>query len=81
MDNVTRRVLAAGAALAVLGLATGAAAQQPVKIGVIYPLSGNSASAAPPAKTRRVTLSICNLPVACFLGQNTGTPEDDQQTR
>ena len=27
------------------GLATGAAAQQPVKIGVIYPLSGNSASA------------------------------------
>ena len=45
MDNVTRRVFAAGAALAVLGLATGAAAQQPVKIGVIYPLSGNSASA------------------------------------
>ena len=28
-----------------LGLATGAARQQPVKIGVIYPLSGNSASA------------------------------------
>jgi branched-chain amino acid transport system substrate-binding protein len=45
MDNVTRRVFAAGAALAALGLATGAAAQQPVKIGVIYPLSGNSASA------------------------------------
>src|SRR5687767_8284517 len=45
MDNVTRRVFAAGAALAVLGVATGAAAQQPVKIGVIYPLSGNSASA------------------------------------
>jgi branched-chain amino acid transport system substrate-binding protein len=45
MDNVTRRVFAAGAALAVVGLATGAAAQQPVKIGVIYPLSGNSASA------------------------------------
>jgi branched-chain amino acid transport system substrate-binding protein len=45
MDNVTRRVFAGGAALAVLGLAMGAAAQQPVKIGVIYPLSGNSASA------------------------------------
>ena len=45
MDNATRRVFAAGAALAVLGLAMGAAAQQPVKIGVIYPLSGNSASA------------------------------------
>jgi branched-chain amino acid transport system substrate-binding protein len=45
MDNVTRRVFAAGAALAVLGLAMGAAAQQPVKIGAIYPLSGNSASA------------------------------------
>ena len=45
MDNVTRRVFAAGAALAVLGLATGAAAQQTVKIGVIYPLSGNAASA------------------------------------
>ena len=45
MDNMTRRVFAAGAALAVLGVATGAAAQQPVKIGVIYPLSGNSASA------------------------------------
>ncbi len=45
MNNVTRRVFAGGAALAVLGLAMGAAAQQPVKIGVIYPLSGNSASA------------------------------------
>jgi branched-chain amino acid transport system substrate-binding protein len=45
MDNVTRRFFAGGAALAVLGLAMGAAAQQPVKIGVIYPLSGNSASA------------------------------------
>ena len=45
MDNMTRRVFAGGAALAVLGLAMGAAAQQPVKIGVIYPLSGNSASA------------------------------------
>jgi branched-chain amino acid transport system substrate-binding protein len=45
MDNVTRRVFAGGAALVVLGLAMGAAAQQPVKIGAIYPLSGNSASA------------------------------------
>ena len=45
MDNITRRVFAGGAALAALGLAMGAAAQQPVKIGIIYPLSGNSASA------------------------------------
>jgi branched-chain amino acid transport system substrate-binding protein len=45
MDNVTRRIFAGGAAFAVLGLAMGAAAQQPVKIGAIYPLSGNSASA------------------------------------
>ena len=45
MDNVTRRVFAGAAALAALGVVTGAAAQQPVKIGVIYPLSGNSASA------------------------------------
>jgi branched-chain amino acid transport system substrate-binding protein len=37
--------MAAGAALFILGLAGGAAAQQPVKIGVIYPLSGNSANA------------------------------------
>ena len=33
MDNVTRRIFAGGAALAVLGLAMAAAAQQPVKIG------------------------------------------------
>ena len=45
MDKVTRRVFATGAALAALCAAMGAAAQQPVKIGVIYPLSGNSASA------------------------------------
>ena len=45
MDNLTRRIFAGGTALAVLGIAMGAAAQQPVKIGVIYPLSGNSASA------------------------------------
>ena len=34
-----------GAAVVAMGLAFGAAAQQTVKIGVIYPLSGNSASA------------------------------------
>jgi branched-chain amino acid transport system substrate-binding protein len=45
MNKATRRAFAAGSALVVLGLAAGAAAQQPVKIGVIYPLSGNSASA------------------------------------
>ena len=45
MSKATRRTIAAGAALFILGLAGGAAAQQPVKIGVIYPLSGNSASA------------------------------------
>jgi len=45
MLKTTRRTLVAGAALVALGLATEAAAQEPVKIGVIYPLSGNSASA------------------------------------
>jgi branched-chain amino acid transport system substrate-binding protein len=45
MTNAMRRTMAAGAALFILGLAGGAAAQQPVKIGVIYPLSGNSANA------------------------------------
>ncbi|MDP1753421.1 MAG: ABC transporter substrate-binding protein [Reyranella sp.] len=45
MTNATRRTVAAGAALFVFGLAGGAAAQAPVKIGVIYPLSGNSANA------------------------------------
>jgi branched-chain amino acid transport system substrate-binding protein len=46
MDKATRRGFSAGAALTVLGLAKGASAQAaPVKIGVIYPLSGNSASA------------------------------------
>jgi branched-chain amino acid transport system substrate-binding protein len=42
----TRRTIVAGAAAAALGIATEAAAQDAaVKIGVIYPLSGNSASA------------------------------------
>lgn len=46
MSKTTRRAIAAGAAaLVALGWAANAAAQQPVKIGVIYPLSGNSASA------------------------------------
>ena len=45
MSRATRRSIAAGAAVFALGLATGAGAQQPVKLGVIYPLSGNSASA------------------------------------
>jgi len=45
MTNATRRTMAAGAALFTLGIAVAAAAQQPVKIGVIYPLSGNSANA------------------------------------
>jgi branched-chain amino acid transport system substrate-binding protein len=45
MLRTTRRTIVAGAALAVLGLASEAAAQDAVKIGVIYPLSGNSASA------------------------------------
>ncbi len=45
MTTATRRALTAGAALLMLGLTGGAFAQQPVKIGVIYPLSGNSASA------------------------------------
>jgi len=45
MVKTTRRTLAAGAALVVLGLAANAVAQQAVKIGVIYPLSGNAASA------------------------------------
>ena len=46
MNKATRRGFSAGAALTMLGLGKGASAQPaPVKIGVIYPLSGNSASA------------------------------------
>jgi branched-chain amino acid transport system substrate-binding protein len=44
MVKVSRR-LAAGAALLALGVAGNAFAQAPVKIGVVYPLSGNAASA------------------------------------
>ena len=45
MGKVTRRVTAAGAALVALGMVGTAAAQDAAKIGVIYPLSGNSATA------------------------------------
>ena len=46
MLTTTRRTIVTGAAAAALGMATEAAAQDAaVKIGVIYPLSGNSASA------------------------------------
>ena len=45
MAKVTRRGLAAGTAALTLAMAGSALAQQPVKIGVIYPLSGNSATA------------------------------------
>jgi branched-chain amino acid transport system substrate-binding protein len=45
MVKVTRRTAAAGAALLAFGFAGSAFAQAPVKIGVIYPLSGNAASA------------------------------------
>jgi branched-chain amino acid transport system substrate-binding protein len=45
MVKTTRRMTAATAALLALGLAGHAFAQAPVKIGVIYPLSGNSATA------------------------------------
>ena len=40
MHKTSRRIIAAGAALAVLGLATAAGAQDTVKIGAVYPLSG-----------------------------------------
>jgi len=43
--KATRDVLALGAAAIALSFTTGASAQQSVKIGAIYPLSGNSASA------------------------------------
>ncbi|MBS0541256.1 MAG: ABC transporter substrate-binding protein [Proteobacteria bacterium] len=43
--KATRNALAFGAAAIALGFGAGASAQQAVKIGAIYPLSGNSASA------------------------------------
>lgn len=45
MVKVSRRALLASVALLSLGLAAEAGAQQTVKIGVLYPLSGNAASA------------------------------------
>src|SRR6185437_2073269 len=45
MVKVTRRTAAASAALLAFGLAGGAFAQSTVKIGAVYPLSGNAASA------------------------------------
>jgi branched-chain amino acid transport system substrate-binding protein len=45
MGKVTRRVTVAGAALVALAVAGSAMAQDTVKIGVLYPLSGNAASA------------------------------------
>jgi branched-chain amino acid transport system substrate-binding protein len=44
------RIAGIAAALAAFGLATGAVAQQSVKIGAVYPLSGNAASAGNFAK-------------------------------
>jgi len=45
MIKATRRKIATAAALAALGVTGGATAQETVKIGAVYPLSGNSASA------------------------------------
>ncbi len=45
MIKTTRRALTAGAAMFAFGMAADAGAQQTVKIGAVYPLSGNSASA------------------------------------
>ncbi len=50
MSKIVRRAFAAGAAAVVLSLGVSASAQQAVKIGVIYPLSGNAASAGNHAK-------------------------------
>ncbi len=50
MYKVVRRALAAGSALIACSLAFGASAQDAVKIGVIYPLTGNAASAGNHAK-------------------------------
>ena len=50
MVGATRRALAAVAALAAFGLGVSAQAQQVVKIGAVYPLSGNSASTGNYAK-------------------------------
>ncbi len=51
MTKVVRRSVIAGAAVFAFSLALDASAQQTVKIGVLYPLSGNAASAGNIAKT------------------------------
>jgi branched-chain amino acid transport system substrate-binding protein len=50
MSGAFGKAIAAGAAVVAMSLAFGAAAQQTVKIGAVYPLSGNSASAGTYAK-------------------------------
>src|ERR1700737_3447203 len=50
MYKTVRRTLAVGSALLAFALAFDAGAQQPVKIGVLYPLTGNAASAGNHAK-------------------------------
>jgi branched-chain amino acid transport system substrate-binding protein len=50
MFEASRRALAISAALVAFSFAAGAAAQQVVKIGAVYPLSGNSASTGNYAK-------------------------------
>ena len=50
MVQLSRRALTVGAASAALAFATDAAAEEVVKIGVLYPLSGNAASAGNTSK-------------------------------
>ena len=50
MLKTTRQAVLAGAALIAFGFAADAGAQQTVKIGAVYPLSGNSASTGNYAK-------------------------------
>ncbi|MBV8394212.1 MAG: ABC transporter substrate-binding protein, partial [Alphaproteobacteria bacterium] len=50
MSTLVRRTLVVGTSLLVLAFANAASAQQTIKIGVLYPLSGNAASAGNHAK-------------------------------
>ena len=50
MTGLSRRAVTVGAALAAFALTRNAAAEEVVKIGVLYPLSGNAASAGNYAK-------------------------------
>jgi branched-chain amino acid transport system substrate-binding protein len=50
MSNLSRRAFAVGVVAATLGFASGVSAQNVVKIGAVYPLSGNSASTGNYAK-------------------------------